>query len=631
MWRNRPYVVPISKNFYYLTTTLLERLENSETVKLLRLETPLEIIPLSSKDEGKQLLLGTKDQDVYKTCFVHYQRKDGKEVIVRLDKLLQNGYELHGAVHGNCLKYSEHIEPLLSGTKLYLSKVETDWPENPCEELLLSDQIGANKDLEIKYIDASKVKLHFQDVENPEKKMFFTYLKLQGLKTLAGIYQGSNGAKQKKNPDDQCFMAVGQTDDNITPKHTDSTLQEKAFIPTPMTMISKANTCQIPREVQSSDFEKEQMIKTKSFETRKDQGSINKGLQEKDSKDLCITSVQQTDDDQRYNETTKHTDSNIKNNPLMPIPMLLISNASTCQISREVPSCGLETRETNETNELEENVDEDPMFSFLKKRKRQSKYSEPWAIKKKPTFETSICPFCQEEILPEDTFNCLLNKGLRSVVEAMTKRKDSTLKCFKGQRVHRKCKVAYTDPQLIENHLKYMEKGKEKHDQFDFDRRCLFCGCYFNDLKPSVRFRNSTVKAEILKRCEIRGDLWANLVKERISLVDDICLANVGCHRGCNVMFKAKLTEKPIDKCPEAAFEEALSYLLSNHGQNLTIKDLIDYMAWRLQNSTAQLYSITLMNEKLLERLRDKISIANDTGIIIFLKPCAASPGELST
>ena len=90
MWRRKPYTVPLENGLYYLTTTLLERLPNSNTVKVTSMKTLPGIIPVSPKDDdGKKFVLGNENQDVYKTCFVRYERQDGKPVETRLDQLLE--------------------------------------------------------------------------------------------------------------------------------------------------------------------------------------------------------------------------------------------------------------------------------------------------------------------------------------------------------------------------------------------------------------------------------------------------------------------------------------------------------------------------------------------------------------
>ena len=217
-------------------------------------------------------------------------------------------------------------------------------------------------------------------------------------------------------------------------------------------------------------------------------------------------------------------------------------------------------------------------------------------VEKKLKLPFGICPFCDKEIDSEYGSNSLTEKGLASIIDSMLKKNDTSRQFYKGQRVHQVCRQDYINP--YRNAL-FTPENKQSSDQFDFDNHCLFCGGEFDEHRKAYRYRKANLKSSLLKACEKRKDKLAKDVKERLDLVDNICLANVGYHFTCNSSFHK--TGRPVDNSAENAFQDVVQYVKENCGKKLIVKDLVKYMAEKLQNAYAEPYSHPWMKKKFID------------------------------
>ena len=140
--------------------------------------------------------------------------------------------------------------------------------------------------------------------------------------------------------------------------------------------------------------------------------------------------------------------------------------------------------------------------------------------------DSAICPICSKDIYASESANALTVKGVVSLLEASTRRKDTPINVTVGQKVHSECRKKYTLPKEIEKYLKKTNEPSKDQvkrlrslDSFNFQIDCLFCSntIAIKEVQQYSKFSTLQVQEKLLKICEERDDEWGHQVKGRIS------------------------------------------------------------------------------------------------------------------
>ena len=287
-------------------------------------------------------------------------------------------------------------------------------------------------------------------------------------------------------------------------------------------------------------------------------------------------------------------------------------------------------------HDLEENISVSPHFQNVVEIEKDGDNVSSKATQVSPV----LCPFCMQIINTSDTVTFLTQKGVEGIMLAAKKRKDTGFICSSGQKVHKGCRQRYIMPRLVDAAAKKRTERersespslRSKKPTFDFQKNCLFCTLSATkNEKDLISCQTLEVKESLIKKCDERGDQWAEEVRGRLSSIHDLHAADALYHRQCASNFRtnknvpAKYTAgeqaskkvkvgRPQEKDVQEAFTAVVDYLLENDDEQITVQDLVDYMESQLECDPSKAYSSVWMKKRLQDKFGEEIIFTEING-----------------
>ena len=161
-------------------------------------------------------------------------------------------------------------------------------------------------------------------------------------------------------------------------------------------------------------------------------------------------------------------------------------------------------------------------------------------------FSGDHCEICLD-LLNSDS-SVVGEKGLRGLRNASHIRKDKK-QFYIGQRLHLSCRNDYVNSHCIARDRKrrhHQQTSPEKVSalrskkaRFSISENCLFCGQLADKKNKNVFPFTTLVTCEtLLKCCDMRMDVWAEVVRSRLQSVHALPAADALYNAQCSINFR---------------------------------------------------------------------------------------------
>lgn len=256
------------------------------------------------------------------------------------------------------------------------------------------------------------------------------------------------------------------------------------------------------------------------------------------------------------------------------------------------------------------------------------------------------CFICEELLTVGDTV--VVDHGLQTLKNASGRRGDGHigfLNSIDSVTVHVHCRKDYTRKSSITAFKKRSDVDaagpsprKKRVSVFDFRTLCLFCGDQANkqaEKKKTLKYRRKikqvttlSFKEFIIKRGELRGDRYGQIMKERAQFGIDLVAAGAKYHDDCFKLFIKIRTGgkvgRPVNENIKLSMDEIFDYIENHEYNKFTLKELVEVIKEYVPDEKTII-------KKLIDRYRKNILITrknNKLTIITILKavvPTAAA------